>query len=263
MDDIKINVKNVSQYYLSKDNKNVHALDNVNIEVYKGEFLGLIGSSGCGKSTLLNLMANILEPTKGEIKIHGDEKQKIGYISQSDTLLPWRNIIDNVCIGLELEGIKKNERYDRAKSLIDMSGLTGFENKYPFELSGGMRKRAIIIRAFMTNPDIVFMDEPFGPLDVFTKEILMDEILKIWDKQKSTVIYVTHDITEAITLADRIALMSYRPSNIKSIYEVNFSRPRDIQSMRYCSQFVELEKRIREDIKNEILKAKSDEMKVI
>lgn len=262
MDDVIIKVKDVNHYYESKDGNRVHALNKINLNVVDGEFLALIGSSGCGKSTLLNLMAGILHPSDGEIILGGGHEKKVGYISQSDTLLPWRNIIDNVCIGLELEGVSQKERYERAEWLIEMAGLRGFEKKYPFELSGGMRKRAIIIRAFVTNPEIIFMDEPFGPLDVFTKEILMDEILKIWDRQDSTVVYVTHDITEAITMADRIALMSYRPSNVKSIYEVGFSRPRDIENMRYWPEFVKLEKTIRNDVKNEVLKATCDEMKV-
>lgn len=261
---VKLQINNLIHNYESKDGKIVHALNNINLSVNAGEFLAIVGSSGCGKSTLLNIMAGMIKPTKGEILIDGEtfifNKHKIGYISQSDTLLPWRKIIDNVAIGLEIEGVNKKERHEIARELMESSGLSGFEDKYPYELSGGMRKRAIIIRALATNPEIIFMDEPFGPLDVFTKELLQDEILKIWEKRKNTIVYITHDIGEAITLADRIILMSYRPSNIKSEYIVELARPRDIKEIKHNYRFIELEKDIWEDIKNEVLKAKEEEM---
>ncbi|AFS78164.1 ABC transporter ATP-binding protein [Gottschalkia acidurici 9a] len=261
---IKLEVDNISHYYESKDGKLVHALDNINLSVKEGEFLAIVGSSGCGKSTLLNIMSGMIKPTEGNVMIDGEtlnfNKHKIGYISQSDTLLPWRKILDNVAIGLEVEGVSKKDRYDMAKKLMETSGLSGFEDKYPYELSGGMRKRAIIIRALATDPEIIFMDEPFGPLDVFTKELLQSEILKIWSERKNTIIYITHDIAEAITLADRIILMSYRPSSIKSQYKIDLPRPRDIQDLKHNSQFIELEKHIWSDIKNEVLKAREEEM---
>ncbi|WP_353095040.1 ABC transporter ATP-binding protein [Tissierella praeacuta] len=264
---IKLQVNDVIHYYESKDGKMVHALNNINLAVEDGEFLAIVGSSGCGKSTLLNIMSGMIKPTNGQVIIDGEDldfnKHRIGYISQSDTLLPWRKIIDNVAIGLEVEGISKKERYEIARELMETSGLSGFEYKYPYELSGGMRKRAIIIRALATNPSIIFMDEPFGPLDVFTKELLQEEILKIWEKRKNTIIYITHDIAEAINLADRIILMSYRPSNIKSEYKVDIPRPRNIQENRHKSLFIELEKAIWKDIKNEVIISREEEMAII
>lgn len=261
---IKLQANNISHYYQSKNDKLVHAIDDINLSVNEGEFLAIVGSSGCGKSTLLNIMSGILKPTKGNVLINDQpvnfSKHKIGYISQTDTLLPWRTIIDNVAIGLEVKGTSKVKRYEVAKRLMETSGLEGFENKYPYELSGGMRKRAIIIRALATDPEIIFMDEPFGPLDVFTKELLQSEVLKIWNQRKNTIIYITHDIAEAITLADRIILMSYRPSNIKEQYEINIERPRDIQKLKHNKRFIEVEKRIWEDIKNEVIKAREEEM---
>ena len=261
---IKLQIKDIVHYYESKDGKIVHALNNINLCVKDGEFLAIVGSSGCGKSTLLNIMSGMIKPTKGQVLIDGEElnfnKHNIGYISQSDTLLPWRKMIDNVAIGLEIKGVPKKERHEVARSLMETSGLSGFENKYPYELSGGMRKRGIIIRALATNPDIIFMDEPFGPLDVFTKEILQDEILNIWEHRKNTIIYITHDIAESIALADRIILMSYRPSSIKAEYNVNLPRPRNIKKDKYNRQFMELEECIWEDIKNEVLKARKEEM---
>lgn len=264
---IKLQVNNVSHYYESKDGKMVHALNNINLSIKDGEFLAIVGASGCGKSTLLNIMSGIIKPTKGDVLVNGEvldfNKHKIGFISQSDTLLPWRKMIDNVAIGLETRGVGRKERHRVAYELMETSGLSGFENKYPYELSGGMRKRAIIIRALATNPDIIFMDEPFGPLDVFTKEILQDEILNIWEKRNNTIVYITHDISEAITLSDRIVLMSYRPSNIKAEYKVNLSRPRSIKEDKHNDDFINLERYIWEDIKNEVTKAREEEIRVI
>ena len=147
-------------------------------------------------------------------------------------------------LGPELEGIPKKERYERARQLMESGGLSGFENKYPFELSGGMRKRAIILRALAHDPEIIFMDEPFGPLDVFTREALQQEILRIWSQKKLTIVYITHDITEAVSLADRIIVMSRRPSTVQREVPVRLSRPRDVVEIRYEQEFMELEREI-------------------
>lgn len=260
----KLTLKDITHYYESAKGDRTHTIDKVNLKVDKGEFLAIVGSSGCGKSTLLNIMSGMLKPTKGEVLIEGDtlnyEKHRIGYISQSDTLLPWRKIVDNVALGLELRGVSKAKRRELATELMETSGLKGFEDKYTYELSGGMKKRAIIIRALAQNPDIIFMDEPFGPLDVFTKELLQTEILDIWEERKSTIVYITHDISEAIILADRIILMSYRPSSIKAEYIVDLPRPRNIIENKLNPKFVELEKRIWNDIKSEVVQARKDEM---
>lgn len=257
-------LKNITHYYQSKNGESIHAINNVDLSVRKGEFLAIVGSSGCGKSTLLNIMCGMLKPTEGEVLIDGKllhfGKHKIGYISQMDTLLPWRKIIDNIAIGLEIRGENKKHRIELAKELMQTSGLAGFEEKYPYELSGGMRKRAIIMRALAQDPDVIFMDEPFGPLDVFTRELLQDEILNIWEKRKNTIVYITHDISEAITLADRIILMSYRPSSIKSEYIVDLPRPRNNIESKSSSQFIELEKQIWDDIKSEVIKGRKEEM---
>mgnify|MGYP002610178823 FL=1 len=166
--------------------------------------------------------------------------------------MPWRNIESNVALGLEIEGMPKKERLQKAREMMKMSGLSGFEKKYPYELSGGMKKRAVIIRALAQNPDIIFMDEPFGPLDVFTRENLQKEILKMWGERKNTIIYITHDIAEAITLADRIVLLSHRPSVVKKEYIVDIPRPRVIEECKYNTEFLKLEKEIWGDIKDEL-----------
>lgn len=256
MGEYKLILKGIHHIYRNKENDGTEAIKNIDLNVRDGEFLAIVGASGCGKSTLLNIMCGMIEPTDGKVLIDGEsaksEKIKIGYISQSDTLLPWRNIESNVALGLEIEGVPKKERLQKAREMIEMSGLSGFEKKYPYELSGGMKKRAVIIRALAQNPDIIFMDEPFGPLDVFTRENLQKEIMKMWRERKNTIIYITHDIAEAITLADRIILLSHRPSVVKKEYYVDIPRPRIIEECKYNNKFLELEKEIWEDIKDEL-----------
>lgn len=260
---VKLSLKNIKHNYISANGEETASIKEINLDVKDGEFLAIVGTSGCGKSTLLNIMSGMISSTEGSVLIDGElvdhRKHKIGYISQSDTLLPWRKIISNVALGLEVVGTSKKERLEIAKKLIKESGLSGFENKYPFELSGGMRKRAIIIRALAQKPDVIFMDEPFGPLDVFTREMLQSEILKMWCDNKNTIVYITHDIAEAITLADRIILLSYRPAVIKAEYEVNIPRPRAIEELKYNHEFLELEKKIWADIKDDVLIAQKNE----
>lgn len=194
MSDYKLTMRGIHHVYKNKVGDETEAIKLINLNVMEGEFLAIVGASGCGKSTLLNIMCGMIDPSEGEVLVEGknikSEKIKIGYISQSDTLLPWRNIESNVALGLEIEGMPKKERLQKAREMMKMSGLSGFEKKYPYELSGGMKKRAVIIRALAQNPDIIFMDEPFGPLDVFTRENLQKEILKMWGERKNTIIYI-------------------------------------------------------------------------
>ncbi|MEZ3488120.1 MAG: ABC transporter ATP-binding protein [Lachnospiraceae bacterium] len=252
----KLTLQNIRHVYGGDERKGTEAIHHIDLEVRDGEFLAIVGASGCGKSTLLNIMCGMIQATQGEVMIDQEpvssRKHKIGYISQSDTLLPWRRIEANVALGLEIEGVPKKERLERARRMLEISGLSGFEKRFPFELSGGMRKRAVIVRALVQNPDIIFMDEPFGPLDVFTRETLQKEILKIWRERKNTIVYITHDIAEAITMADRIILLSKRPSVIKSEYIVDIERPRIIEECKYDPRFLELERQIWNDIKDEL-----------
>ena len=256
MADSKLSLKNIHHVYEQKKQAGTEAIRHIDLEVRDGELLAIVGASGCGKSTLLNIMCGMIQPTGGEVRIDGESisssQHRIGYISQTDTLLPWRKIEENVALGLEIEGVSKKDRLDRARQMMEMSGRAGFEKMYPYELSGGMRKRAVIIRALIQNPDIIFMDEPFGPLDVFTRESLQKEILKMWGERKNTIVYITHDIAEAITLADRIILLSRRPSVIKNEYVVDIKRPRIIEECKYDPRFLELEKQIWTDIKDEL-----------
>ncbi|MDD6441301.1 MAG: ABC transporter ATP-binding protein [bacterium] len=248
MEQIKLSLRNVTHYYEAVDGSRLQALDNINLEIKKGEFVAIVGASGCGKTTMLNIMSGILKPSQGEVLLDGrpisQGRHRIGYISQTETLLPWRKVIDNIMLGPELDGVPKKERYQCAKEIMASGGLEGFERKYPFELSGGMRKRAIILRALAHDPEIIFMDEPFGPLDVFTREALQQEILRIWNEKKLTVVYISHDIAEAISLADRIIVMSKRPSSVQAKISVQLPRPRNVVEIRYEEKFIELERKI-------------------
>lgn len=259
----KLSLINISHYYEAVDGSRLQALQDVNLDIRDGEFVAIVGASGCGKTTMLNIMSGIINPTEGEVLLEGkpisEGKHRIGYISQSETLLPWRKVIDNIALGPELEGISKKERYQKAKKLMEAGGLAGFEDKYPFELSGGMRKRAIILRALVHNPEIIFMDEPFGPLDVFTREALQTEILNLWSEKHLTIVYISHDIGEVVSLADRIVLMGQRPSSVEREFQVQLPRPRNVVDIRYDSKFIRMEREISTMIRKTGQEEKADD----
>lgn len=232
------------------------ALENVTFAARPGEFISLVGPSGCGKSTVLNLLAGLIRPSAGEVVHQGRRVRgvntEIGYITQDDNLLPWRSMLRNVEFGLELRGAHKKERRERAREFIGLVGLDGFEDHYPHELSGGMRKRASIVRTLAYDSGVVLMDEPFGPLDAQTRVILQDELLKLWDRQRPTVLFVTHDLVEAIALSDRILTFTGRPGQIKRAYEVELARPRDVFHIHDLPRFKELYDALWDDIRMEI-----------
>jgi NitT/TauT family transport system ATP-binding protein len=235
------------------------ALEDVSFSATAGEFVSLVGPSGCGKSTCLNLVAGLDQPSSGVVEHHGKAVRgvntRIGYITQDDNLLPWRSVSRNVEFGLELRGVPKAERRARANEFIELVGLGGFEDHYPHELSGGMRKRAGIVRTLAYDSGVVLMDEPFGPLDAQTRVILQDELLRLWDRQRPAVLFVTHDLVEAITLSDRILTFTGRPGTIKQEYEVGLPRPRDVFHIHELPRFKELYDALWDDIRVEIARA--------
>ncbi len=259
----KLGVRGLNQVFTSTNGKTTVAIQNVNLHIANQEFVAIVGPSGCGKSTLLNIMAGLIKPSEGDVLLDGKTihgiSSRIGYMSQADSLLPWRSVLDNVALGLEIKGVPKAERNLVARELIARAGLNGFEDSYPSELSGGMCKRVAIIRILALDPEILFMDEPFGALDVFTKEMLQDDILRLWQETKKTIVFVTHDLAEAITLADRVVLMTSRPSTIKSEYDIPLDRPRSALETRFEPQFVELQKLIWNDLRAEVIMAKGGE----
>jgi NitT/TauT family transport system ATP-binding protein len=216
-------------------------LDDINLEVGEGEFVALVGTSGCGKSTLLNMISGMYHPSSGEVSVFGTPvtgiPKRVGYMFQTDSLLPWRRVIRNVEMGLELAGVAAGERRERAMRQLAELGLGGFENHWPSELSGGMRQRAALARTWLTNPDILLMDEPFGALDSQTRLMIQESFLAVWEKRKQSVVLVTHDIEEAIAMADRVIVMSARPGRIKSVYQIELKRPRSLIALRSDDKF--------------------------
>ncbi len=228
----------------------VEALRDVNFEVGSGEFVAIVGPSGCGKSTALNAIASLIGPEEAEItgkilidgvdiRERGGWDGSLGYVFQRDSLFPWRTVLQNVEAGLEIRGIKKAERQRRGQELIDLVGLKGFEDYFPHQISGGMRQRASLIRTLAYDPQVILMDEPFGALDAQTRMILQSELIRIWSARRKTIVFVTHDLAEAITLAERVILFSKRPGTVNRICGVPFPHPRDPFELHGSTEFAE------------------------
>lgn len=254
-------VEDVSKIYTSTDGAKVRALRAVSMEVRKGEFVSIVGPSGCGKTTLLSIMTGLIKPTHGRVLVNQSSINGrfgwAGYMTQTDTLLPWRTVWGNTEIGLEINGMPKTERRKKITELISQVGLNGFENKYPFEISGGMKKRLDIIRTLAYDPDVLLLDEPFATLDCQTREFLQADLLRLWEDYKKTIIFVTHDLVEAITLSDRIFLMTARPGTIKKEYRVPLARPRPTFDLQITEDFYKFHKLVRNDLKEEVVQNRS------
>lgn len=218
-------------------------LKDVSMHVKDAEFVSLLGPSGCGKSTVLNLISGLFSPDLGSISFSGSDRARVSYMPQKDLLLPWRTVIANACIPLEIEGMPKEKARQKAGALMGLFGLEGFEDCFPSQLSGGMRQRAAILRTFLQRGDILLLDEPFGKLDAMTRSHLQQWLLTIWGEFRQSVLFVTHDIDEAIFLSDRIYLMSERPGTIKAELKVELSRPRSV-GMITSPEFVAIKKQI-------------------
>ena len=226
----------------------IRALEDVSFEIREGEFVTFLGPSGCGKTTTLRIIAGLITPTSGGILLRGKPLKRaskdIGVVFQQPNLLPWRNLIKNTLLPLEILGLNSSKYRQRAYDLIKLVGLSGFENKYPAELSGGMQQRAAITRALVHNPSILVMDEPFGALDAITREYMNMEILKIWEKTQKTVIFVTHNLAEAVFLSDRVYVMAPNPGRIVEVVHVELPRPRTLDFYGE-ERFVQYEQLIR------------------
>lgn len=234
----------------------VLAVERVDLTVADGEFVSIVGPSGCGKTTLLKALAGLLQPAAGEIRLDGEPVRDIprqaSLMFQSDTLLPWARAIDNVIIGLTLRGIQRSERQERAGQLLKLVGLSGFERHFPAALSGGMRQRVQLARILAYDPEVLLMDEPFGALDAQTKIVLGREFLEIWHQLRKSVIFVTHDLEEAIALSDRVVVMTNRPGRVKSEHQITLPRPRDFFRVRLSDEFRRIQERIWEDLAAEV-----------
>jgi NitT/TauT family transport system ATP-binding protein len=238
---IKLSIKSVSHSFVTFGKKEIHkthVLEDINIDVRENEFLVLLGPGQCGKTVLLNLIAGLLKPTLGEIELDGEAllgaDKRISMVFQQTSILPWKTVMENVEIGPKYAGKGKEERRKKAQYFIDLVGLGGFEKHYPRQISGGMKQRVGIARAYTANPEILLMDEPFGALDAQTRYSMQGEILKIWEKDKRTVVFVTNNIEEAVTLGDRIILFTQAPATVKEVYDLNsLKKPRDNMSEEF------------------------------
>ncbi len=230
----------------------VEAVSGITLAVGKGEFVAMVGPSGCGKSTVLNAIAGLLDPQlcaiSGTITIDGaDPSTKsrrelgLGYVFQRDALLPWQTLAQNVQLGLIIRGVPESERARRGRDLFEMAGLAGFEHYYPHQVSGGMRQRAALVRTLAYDPQVILMDEPFGALDAQNRIVLQSELLRIWQATPRTILFVTHDLGEAIVLAQRVVVLSRRPGRIKSVYDIALPYPRDPFALRGSAEFARLE----------------------
>jgi ABC-type nitrate/sulfonate/bicarbonate transport system ATPase subunit len=232
----------------------VVAVEDASFDVGRGEFVALVGPSGCGKSTLLNVIAGLIEPTEGRILIDSREesnrRQKFGYMFQRDLLLPWRTIRANVALGVEVLGVPKRKAREMAGDILDEFGLGAFADKFPVQLSGGMRQRAAFMRTLLCQREILLLDEPFGALDALTRSVMQEWLLKVWERDHRTIVFITHDIEEAVFLSDRILTMSARPGRIKSEFGVDLSRPRD-HTILTTPEFTALKQRVLDDIHEE------------
>ena len=223
---VKVHLENISKSFASRK-MIFEAVNHVTIDVYKNEFLVLLGPGQCGKTVLLNMVSGLETPTEGKVEFIDSDATDLGFVFQKTAVFPWKTVMENVEMPLELKGVPIAERRERAQYLIDLVGLNGFANSLPKQLSGGMKQRVGIARAYCNNPQVLLMDEPFGALDAQTRYQMEEEILRIWEQEKRTVIFVTNNIEEAVYLADRIIVLSACPATVKEVYDIALPRPRD------------------------------------
>ena len=231
-------------------------LDDIQLTVGEGEFVSIIGPSGCGKSTLLNIVAGLDSPDSGTVTVGGDQGVsalgRVGYMQQKDLLLPWRTVLDNAILGLELHGVPRRQARTRALELTEFFGLKGFENQYPYALSGGMKQRAAFLRTMLMDQEIVLLDEPFGALDALTRVQMQEWLLELWDSLRKTIVLVTHDMDEAILLSDRVYVLTQRPGRVTLVLDVDLPRPRSYEQVTE-PQFARLKSRLLEPLREKRL----------
>ena len=247
-----IEVKSLSKQMPSTQGV-LEVLDGVDLEVGRGEFLSIIGPSGCGKSTLLNILAGLDAPSTGDVALEGEATSarlgRVAYMQQKDLLMPWRSVLENAVLGLEVAGVQRGEARQRAQALMCQFGLSGFEQAYPSMLSGGMRQRVAFLRTILAERDVLLLDEPFGALDALTRSQMHEWLLELWTEFGKTIVLVTHDVDEAVFLSDRVYVMTGRPGSIKSVFNVDLPRPRTLELVtdtRFTTLKAELLRSIRE-----------------
>jgi NitT/TauT family transport system ATP-binding protein len=235
------------------------AVKDTSLSIAPGEFVSVVGPTGCGKSTLLNVGAGLLAPSSGQVKVFGQVlqgvNQRAGYMFQGEALMPWRSALSNVTAGLEFAGVPNTEAQERGREWMKRVGLGGFENRYPHQMSGGMRKRTMLAQTLIRDPDIILMDEPFSALDVQTRQLMENEVLDIWMSRRKAVLFITHDLDEAIAMSDRVVVLSAGPATHPiGEFAIDIPRPRDVAEVRMNPRFVELHKAIWDVLREEVLK---------
>ncbi len=250
LNNTEIMLKDIGMVYRTNDGRDVTALTGVTLDIEKGEFVSLVGPSGCGKTTLLRIIADLLTPSSGDIKISGESphdarlKRRYGIVFQSAVLYEWRTVKKNIMLPLEIMHVPLKEQSERAEKMLELVGLTEFANHYPHQLSGGMQQRVGIARALAIQPEILLMDEPFSALDEFTREKLHIDLLKIWRKTNKTIVFVTHNIQESVFLSDKVCVLSPHPGRLSAVVDINLPRPRTME-MKSTPEFTELVAKVR------------------
>lgn len=251
MNDTILKLKNINKVFVQEDKKETSAIDDVSLEIKSGEFVSILGPSGCGKTTLLKIIAGLLSPTNGQVEIsNNDTHNSLMFVFQeyNRSLFPWKTVYKNISFGLELDNMGDDKIEKEVKKYLKLVNLEGFENHYPWELSGGMQQRVAIARAIICNPKLLLMDEPFGSLDALSRSSLEDDLLQLWKEQKFTVLFVTHDIDEAIYLSQKVILLSSRPSKIIDTIEIELDYPRHQIESKNSNLFAGYRKNISEKI---------------
>ena len=256
----RIEIVGLTKRFLTPKGEPFTAIKDVNLTIEPGQFCAIVGPTGCGKSTTLGQVSGLDRPSAGSVRVGGQTVEGItsgvSYMFQADSLFPWKTVLANVMIGPVLTGTPKREATDLARDWLRRVGLNGFEDRYPHQLSGGMRKRVAMAAALINNPRILLMDEPFGALDVQTKAIMQTELLQLWEQLRPSVLFITHDLDEAVALSDRVAVMTSSPGSIKDVFDIDLPRPRgNIQDLRHEAHFLELQGQIWESLRDEVTRA--------
>jgi len=254
-------LEDISCTFISREDRSQRytALKNTTLVAEEGEFVCVVGPTGCGKSTLLNVAAGLLLPSSGSVRVFGEPlagiNKRAGYLFQAEALMPWRSALDNVIVGLEFRGVERADALERGNDWLKRVGLAGFGGRYPHQLSGGMRKRVSLAQTFILNPQILLMDEPFSALDVQTRQLMENELLDLWSAERKSVVFITHDLEEAIALSDRVVVLSAGPETHPiGEYKIDLERPRDVAEIRLTPRFIELHAQIWHTMKEEVLK---------
>jgi NitT/TauT family transport system ATP-binding protein len=260
-----VELNGVARRFVTPSGEVLSALEDFDLTIQPGEFVAIVGPTGCGKSTTLGLVAGLAEPQAGEVRLFQAPvtgvDRRVGFVFQQDAVFPWRNVLDNVCAGPRFRGVDRKETEAEARDWIVRVGLKGFEGHLPHQLSGGMRKRVALAQTFINKPEVLLMDEPFSALDVQTREMMQEELLQLWSRNRAAVLFVTHDLDEAILLADRVAVLTSRPARVKSIHTIDLPRPRAIATLRYDERFIEIARLIADDLREEVL-GRSEELTI-